>query len=146
MQPGGAVEALKDIEAGLRWGKNYLTLIHMMPDTQPLTSQDFLISDSAASRIGYLMQEEPEGSRLRIAVEGGGCSGFQYRFDFDHAPLADDDEVFTREDAQVVIDTTSLSLLEGSMIDYVEKLGASFFEITNPNSSASCGCGNSFSV
>ena len=107
---------------------------------------EFIISDSATKRIAYLLTTEPTGSRLRVAVEGGGCSGFQYKFDFDPASLGGDDLLFGANNAPVVVDTTSLEFLNGSMLDYVENLGAASFEIKNPNAKSGCGCGNSFSV
>ena len=107
----------------------------------------FLVSDNAAARLSHLLKGEAEGTRLRVAVDGGGCSGFQYRFDFDHNPLAEDDIIIDRgEGVQVVIDQVSLDYLKGFQLDYVETLGAAAFEINNPNATASCGCGNSFSV
>jgi iron-sulfur cluster insertion protein len=106
----------------------------------------FGISPSAAARIRHLLHDEPAGSRLRIAVDGGGCSGFQYRFAFDAVPPTPEDCVFHEHDAEVVIDDVSLGFLGGAMIDYVDALGASYFEIKNPNSASSCGCGNSFAV
>lgn len=108
--------------------------------------QQFMVSETAASRITALLRGEPPGSRLRIAVEGGGCSGFQYHFDFDASEPADDDHTFQTEGVEVVIDDMSLEFIGGGMIDFVDKLGASYFQITNPNSTASCGCGNSFAV
>lgn len=107
---------------------------------------DFQISDSAAKRIAFLLSDEPTGARLRVSVLGGGCSGFQYHFDFDANPLNEDDLTFEREGAKVVIDQISLDTLKGSQIDYVETLGAAAFEIRNPLAKASCGCGNSFSL
>jgi iron-sulfur cluster insertion protein len=104
------------------------------------------VSDAAAARIGFLLSDEPEGSYLRVSVLGGGCSGFQYHFDFDTAPLAEDDKRFAAGDAVVVVDETSLKLLNNSTLDYVETLGAAAFEIKNPQASSSCGCGNSFAV
>jgi iron-sulfur cluster insertion protein len=106
----------------------------------------FLVSEAAQARVGKLLGGEPAGSRLRISVLGGGCSGFQYHFDFDANPLAPDDKLFGDINAPVVVDETSLSLISGSMLDYVESLGAAAFEIKNPNAKSSCGCGNSFSV
>ena len=106
----------------------------------------FTISPTAASRISYLVKEEPAGARLRIAVDGGGCSGFQYHFSFDAESGNEDDHVFKEGAAEVVIDDMSLGFLNNAMIDYVDALGASYFEIKNPNSSSSCGCGNSFAV
>jgi iron-sulfur cluster assembly accessory protein len=109
-------------------------------------TQPFSISESAAARITHLLATEPAGTRLRVAVEGGGCSGFQYKYDFEQAAPAADDQHFGTEKAPVVVDATSLEFLNGSVLDYVETLGASSFEIKNPNAKSGCGCGNSFSV
>ena len=81
---------------------------------------------------------------LRVAVKGGGCSGFQYVFDI-VAKVNEDDQVFEKEDCRVVIDNTSLKFLEGAEIDYSEELIGSSFKINNPNATSSCGCGTSFS-
>ena len=89
--------------------------------------------------------EGVEDLKLRIAVSGGGCSGFQYGFSFDDAVNADD-RLFQREQATVVIDETSLDLLRGAVIDFVEDLAGASFQIRNPNAQSSCGCGNSFSI
>jgi iron-sulfur cluster insertion protein len=106
----------------------------------------FFISPSAAERIQHLLADEAEGARLRITVDGGGCSGFQYHFTFDAAFSEAEDVLFSEHGAEVVIDTLSLDFLHDGMIDYVQDLGASYFEIKNPNSTSSCGCGNSFAV
>lgn len=106
----------------------------------------FAISESAAARIAHLVQDEPAGTRLRVAVEGGGCSGFQYKFEFEQSTPSADDRVFGTEDAPVLVDEVSLGFLQGAVLDYVETLGAAAFEIKNPNAKSSCGCGNSFSV
>ena len=104
------------------------------------------ISASAAKRIGELARQEGEsGSMLRIAVSGGGCSGFQYGFSFDDV-RNEDDRLFERDGARVVIDEVSLELLNGAEIDWVEDLSGAAFAIRNPNASSSCGCGNSFSL
>lgn len=93
-----------------------------------------------------LLETEPQGARLRISVLGGGCSGFQYQFDFDASAPKEDDMIFNHKNAQIIVDTTSLALLSGAVLDYVEHLGSAAFEIKNPNATASCGCGNSFSI
>lgn len=119
-----------------------------MDDSSTTTSptRRFALSESAARRIAWLQgQEEHKGLMLRIAVSGGGCSGFQYGFSFDDTK-GDDDLVFDRDGATVVIDGTSLDLLDGAEIDYVEDMIGSSFAIKNPQAKTSCGCGNSFSV
>jgi iron-sulfur cluster insertion protein len=106
-----------------------------------------LLSESAAKRIAFLMTQEDggPGTMLRVTVSGGGCSGFQYGFSFDDVQ-GEDDRVFERDGVKVVIDDTSLDLLGGAEIDFVEDLVGSSFQIRNPNAKTSCGCGNSFSV
>jgi len=104
------------------------------------------ITDKAARRIAALMSEEADpGLMLRVAVSGGGCSGFQYGFSLDNARL-DDDVLFEHAGVKVVIDPTSLELLQGAEIDFVEELVGSSFQVRNPNATSSCGCGNSFSI
>lgn len=105
------------------------------------------ISDTAASRISQLLEQEnsDETLRLRISVFGGGCSGFQYNFTLDSA-LNKDDHVFEKNGIFVVADEVSLGLLDGSQIDFIEELGFSSFVVKNPNAASSCGCGNSFSI
>ena len=105
------------------------------------------ISPNAAQRISTLLAAEPApNSKFRIAVDGGGCSGFQYRFAVEAQEPTAEDRIFQRDDAVVVIDEVSLQLLGGAQIDYVESLAGAAFEIKNPNSTSSCGCGNSFSI
>ena len=108
-------------------------------------SPDITISQSAAARIGQLLRQEGEGAMLRVAVSGGGCSGFQYGFSFDTV-RNDEDRLFERNDARVVVDEISLELLAGAEIDYVEDLSGANFAIRNPNAASACGCGNSFAV
>ena len=109
-------------------------------------SAEFAVTDAAARRIAFILsQEEHKGMMLRISVSGGGCSGFQYGFTFDDA-VAQGDLVVERDGAVVVIDETSLDLLGGSQIDYVEDMIGASFQIKNPIAKSSCGCGNSFSV
>ncbi len=105
-----------------------------------------VITDSAARRIAALKEQEAaEGAFLRIAVSGGGCSGFQYGLSFDDQRNPDD-FVFARDDVAVIVDDVSLDLLNGAEIDFVEDLMGASFQIRNPNAASSCGCGNSFSV
>src|SRR6266513_2560556 len=104
------------------------------------------MSDSAARRITALKaQEAAEGAFLRIAVSGGGCSGFQYGLSFDEE-TSPDDVVFEHGGIRVVVDDVSLELLNGSEVDFVEDLMGASFQIKNPNAASSCGCGNSFSI
>ena len=103
------------------------------------------ISDSAARRIGEILKAEPAGAMLRVSVEGGGCSGFQYKFDIERAKAADD-LVLTRESAVVLIDPVSVNYMAGSQIDFVDDLIGQSFKINNPKATASCGCGTSFSI
>ena len=110
-----------------------------MSDTQ------FDVTPNAAKRIVFLASKEAKPVMMRVAVLGGGCSGFQYNFSFEDA-RQDDDLVIERDGAAVVVDSTSLELLKGSQLDYVEEMVGSAFQVKNPNATSSCGCGNSFSV
>lgn len=103
------------------------------------------ISERAAKRISKILSAEPGGTMLRISVSGGGCSGFQYGFDLDAARNTDD-IVIERDGAVVVIDPVSLPYMGGSEIDFVDDLMGQSFQIHNPNATASCGCGTSFSI
>ena len=103
------------------------------------------LTDKAASRILAVMAKEAPGAMLRVSVAGGGCSGFQYIFDIDRE-RAPGDVVIERDGATVLIDETSLDLLEGSTIDFVDDLVGQSFRITNPNATSSCGCGTSFAL
>jgi iron-sulfur cluster assembly accessory protein len=103
------------------------------------------VTERAARRIGEILKGEPAGTMLRVSVEGGGCSGFQYKFDMDR-DKADDDIVIERNAAVVLIDPMSLGYLGGSEIDYVDDLIGASFKVINPNIKAACGCGTSFSL
>jgi iron-sulfur cluster assembly accessory protein len=103
------------------------------------------VSERAVRRIGEILKGEPAGTMLRVSVEGGGCSGFQYKFDMEQAK-ADDDLVIAREGATVLIDPVSQEYMAGSEIDFVEDLIGAAFKIKNPNATASCGCGTSFAL
>jgi iron-sulfur cluster assembly accessory protein len=103
------------------------------------------ISDAAAARIASILAAEPDKSALRVAVEGGGCSGFSYKFDL-VGERNDDDVVIEKDGAKVFIDEISLVYMGGSVIDFVDDLIGQSFQIRNPNAVASCGCGTSFSI
>ncbi|WP_340118858.1 iron-sulfur cluster insertion protein ErpA [Pelagibius sp. 7325] len=107
---------------------------------------EFSLSARAAKRIAYLIQQEGQADlMLRVSVSGGGCSGFQYGFSFDDT-VNPDDRTFQREGVTAVVDETSLELLAGAQVDFVEDLGGAAFKITNPNATSSCGCGSSFAI
>lgn len=111
----------------------------------------FSVTERAAQRIGAILAAENQAKenqsnlRLRITVSGGGCSGFQYGFDLDDRD-EDGDIAVEREGAKVVIDGMSLMYLIGCEVDFVEDLTGSYFKVSNPNATASCGCGNSFAI
>jgi iron-sulfur cluster assembly accessory protein len=104
------------------------------------------LTENAARRISELARNEPANSKLRVSVEGGGCSGFQYKFDLVSEDAAEDDIVIERSGASVVIDRTSIGYLTGSEIDFVDDIIGASFKIRNPNAVAACGCGTSFSI
>ena len=106
---------------------------------------DFGMSANAAKRIAALTAAEGAGVMFRIAVNGGGCSGYQYDFSFDDARTADD-LMIERDGARLLVDVVSLGFLTGAEIDFVEDLMGAHFEVKNPNAKSSCGCGTSFSV
>ena len=112
-----------------------------MPDT----AASVTLSQSAAKRILRILASEPQGTALRVSVSGGGCSGFQYGFDLDR-DRNDDDVVIERDGAVVLIDSVSLPYMGGSEIDFVDDFIGQSFQIHNPNATASCGCGTSFSI
>jgi len=103
------------------------------------------VSERAVRRIGEILKTEPAGTMLRVSVEGGGCSGFQYKFDMarDKEP---DDLVIDRNGAVVLIDPVSVDHMAGSEIDFVDDLIGASFKVKNPKATASCGCGTSFSL
>jgi iron-sulfur cluster assembly accessory protein len=103
------------------------------------------LSDRAARRIAQILKSEPQPAMLRLAVTGGGCSGFQYNFALDDA-RTDDDLVLEKDGATVLIDPVSLDFLQGAEIDFTDDLIGQAFKVNNPNATASCGCGTSFSV
>ncbi|MFN3609722.1 MAG: iron-sulfur cluster insertion protein ErpA [Hyphomonas sp.] len=106
---------------------------------------DVTLTASAAKRINAILAKQDGAAYLRVSVEGGGCSGFSYKFDFAPAVNADD-LVIERDGAKVLIDEMSLEFLQGSEIDFSTELIGAAFKIKNPNATAACGCGTSFSV
>ena len=108
-------------------------------------AESVTVSESAARRIGEILKAEPAGTMLRVSVEGGGCSGFQYKFDIERAK-AEDDLVLARDGAVVLIDPVSVGFMAGSEIDFVEDLIGASFKVKNPQAKASCGCGTSFAL
>jgi iron-sulfur cluster insertion protein len=118
-----------------------------MPEgSAPDAPMQVTLTASAAKRVAALkLQEKAPDAFLRLAVSGGGCSGFQYAFSFDAAKNGDD-SVFERDGVALVIDEVSLELVKGAEIDFVEDMMGASFQVRNPNAASSCGCGNSFSV
>ncbi len=110
-----------------------------------MTALPVTVSDRAAKRIAAILASEPAPAMLRVAVTGGGCSGFQYNFAIDEAQM-DDDLVIEKSGAKVLIDPVSLDFLAGSEIDFTDDLIGQAFKVINPNATSSCGCGTSFSV
>ncbi len=116
----------------------------MSSETAPIVTP-VVLSERAARRIAEIVAKEPAGTLLRVSVEGGGCSGFQYKFDLVRTQDADD-VVVERNGTRVLIDPVSLEYMGGSEIDFVDDLIGAAFKIHNPIAKASCGCGTSFSL
>lgn len=110
-----------------------------------MTTTDLTLSPAAAKRIQAIGAQEGRAVMLRVAVEGGGCSGFQYQFDLVEAAEPDDLKI-ERDGAAALVDVVSLALLKGSEIDFVDELAGAEFRVRNPNAKSSCGCGVSFSI
>jgi iron-sulfur cluster insertion protein len=120
--------------------------IDMAESMSEIEERGIVVTENAARRIAALRtQEQAENAFLRIAVSGGGCSGFQYGLSFD-GERNSDDFVFERDGIAVIVDDVSLDLLNGAEVDFVEDLMGASFRINNPNAASSCGCGNSFSI
>jgi iron-sulfur cluster insertion protein len=103
------------------------------------------LTPAAAKRIGAIAQRQNKPAILRLTVEGGGCSGFQYRFDLAEAAEGED-SVSETDGVRLVVDPVSLDLVAGSTVDFVESLGGAAFKVENPNATAGCGCGSSFGI
>ena len=102
-------------------------------------------SPSAAARVAVIAGKQGKPAILRLSVEGGGCSGFQYKFGLADAPQGDD-LVIEQDGVRLLVDAISLDLVAGSEVDYIESLGGAAFKVTNPNAASGCGCGSSFAI
>lgn len=103
------------------------------------------LAPSAAARVATIAQKQGKPAILRLSVEGGGCSGFQYKFGLAEAP-EDGDLIAETDGVRLVVDEVSLGLLEGSVVEYVESLGGAAFRVSNPQAASGCGCGASFAI
>ncbi len=105
---------------------------------------DISLTENAAKRVAWIAERQSKLAILRLAVDGGGCAGFTYRFEL--AEQAEDDAVAETDGVKLVVDPISLDLVRGSAVDFVEDLGGAAFKVVNPNAQSGCGCGSSFSV
>ena len=110
-----------------------------------MSAAEILLTQQAAQRVATIAERKGKAPILRLAVDGGGCAGFTYKFDLADAP-EEEDEVSETDGVKLVVDPASLELLRGCSVDYVEDLGGAAFKVTNPNAQSGCGCGSSFSV
>ena len=106
---------------------------------------DITLTPSAAARVATIAEKQGKPAILRLSVDGGGCSGFQYRFGFADAAESDD-TIAETDGVRLVVDSISLDLVRGCAVDYVESLGGAAFKVDNPVAASGCGCGTSFSV
>jgi iron-sulfur cluster assembly accessory protein len=113
--------------------------------TAQTQAQALTLTPAAAQRIALIADKQSRPAILRLAVEGGGCSGFQYKFDLADAPEGDD-MVSETDGVRLVVDPVSLDLIGGSVVDFVESLGGAAFKVENPQAAAGCGCGASFGI
>ena len=110
-----------------------------------MSAEPLILTSAAAKRVAFIASKQARAAILRLAVEGGGCSGFQYKFDLADAPEADD-SVSETDGVKLVVDPVSLDLIAGSTVDFVESLGGAAFKVDNPQAAAGCGCGASFGI
>lgn len=108
-------------------------------------SDDIVLTSAAAARVAAIAAKQGKAALLRLSVEGGGCSGFQYKFELADAPEGDD-SVAETDGVRLVVDPVSLDLVRGASVDFIESLGGAAFRVTNPQAASGCGCGTSFSV
>jgi iron-sulfur cluster insertion protein len=119
-----------------RVGASYLGIV---------TDPQIILTENAARRVAWIAQRQAKPAILRLAVDGGGCAGFTYKFELADGP-EDDDTITETDGVRLVVDSMSLELVKGSAVDFVEDLGGATFKVTNPNAQSGCGCGSSFSV
>ena len=120
--------------------------INFAPKPKVIEGATMGFTEAAANKVNILVAEESNPNlKLRVSVDGGGCSGFQYAFAFDES-VNDDDTVIEKNGATMLVDVTSMQYLNGSEVDYLEGLEGSRFVVNNPNAKSTCGCGSSFSV
>ena len=110
-----------------------------------MSEPDIILTESAAKRVAWIAARQAKPAILRLAVDGGGCAGFTYKFELTEA-AQDTDAVSELDGVKLVVDPVSLDLVRGSAVDFVEDLGGASFRVTNPNAASGCGCGSSFSV
>jgi iron-sulfur cluster assembly accessory protein len=116
-----------------------------VPISDLVNAPDIILTASAAKRVASIAARQSRPAILRLAVDGGGCAGFTYKFDLADA-AEDEDSVSETDGVTLVVDPASLELVKGSAVDFVEDLGGAAFRVTNPNAQSGCGCGSSFSV
>ncbi len=110
-----------------------------------MSEPHIILTPSAAKRVAWIAERQARPAILRLAVDGGGCAGFTYKFEL--ADRQEGDDAMTETDGvKLVVDPVSLGLVDGSAVDFVEDLGGAAFKVTNPNAASGCGCGSSFSV
>ncbi len=102
------------------------------------------LTEAAAKRVAAIAARQQKAAILRLSVDGGGCAGFTYKFEL--GEVEEGDAIAETDGVQLIVDPTSLDLVQGSAVDFVEDLGGSAFKVTNPNAASGCGCGSSFSV
>ena len=110
-----------------------------------MSATDITLTDNAAKRVAWIAERQSKPAILRLAVDGGGCAGFTYKFELAEAADAED-TIAETDGVKLVVDPISLELLRGSAVDFVEDLGGAAFKVLNPNAQSGCGCGSSFSV
>ena len=108
-------------------------------------SEMLTLTPAAAKRVAWIAEKQTKPAILRLSVEGGGCSGFQYKFELADAPEGED-KVSETDGVKLVVDPVSLDLVSGSIVDFVESLGGAAFRVENPNAASGCGCGSSFGI